>query len=127
MFPPPFAQEARPEDKGRASTLAQSRQGMAPDQATKPRPNLILDLVVPRAPWFWTVCCTLQRLEIEDLSWIAFPLHAPAAPATSPSNAGGASHQLRPQTPPRSAWTGEWRRIVEIGLSSHSNSNPPIA
>ncbi|KAG0572170.1 hypothetical protein KC19_VG074200 [Ceratodon purpureus] len=99
-----------------------------------PPPHLLLDLLVPGAKWIWTVACTLQRLEAEDLSRMVYPL--PAATVRlipgahnphvirSRERVCSAAHPLpNPLSTPCSASTSEWLRILEEGISMNIADN----
>ena len=96
-----------------------------------PCPRRLLDLLEPGAPWMWTVACTLERLEMEDLSGIAFPMAQPGRHLTSSttqaqvvaardSEASAPTHRA-PQPSPVSARTSEWLRVLEEAISESSH------
>ena len=100
-----------------------------------PRPRLLLDIIEPGAPWFWLVGCTLERLELEDLSGIPFPLPdqancdltgaTPSDKAIVASSEGSAPTAHAPEPLPESVTTSQWLCVVEDAMESHSNANAP--
>ena len=100
-----------------------------------PRPRLLLDLVEPGAPWIWIVACSLERLEMEDISGIPFPLPSPTAlnvagPAMAEvpgpcQSEGSAPTPIGGHPTAESATTSDWLRILEEAMSGVSSFRAP--